>query len=470
MKFILFIFTLSLLSYCSLHKKETSFDLDTMDGNTPDNEIRILDSWNITANKSYIEPYKENFTSINHRQLRSNTEENKPVDQWISADIVLSWYVHMDPGTYTIGIEAEMNTDELSLFDLSVSSIDSISILNKGHCLKVIGSGSPQIYSNNLNWIIPISGFYKIKLTPKTKSHKCFATIHQLIVKSDNGNVRTAKWLSSPSVYLNYSNADQTTADYEWLMGEVLVPKGYDPLYSFYMCLGFYRGYFGMQVNHEDERRILFSVWDSSDEIFKRDKVPLSDQVKLIARGEDVCAQSFEGEGTGGQSYCVFPWEADEAIQFLTNIKALPDSSVLLSAWFKPQIAKKWHYMATWKAPKEHRLFTGVYSFIDNFGVETGHQKRKAYYSNIWAKPKGKKPWLELNVARASHTDGDSDSRSDYGVGVDPNDPHRFFMWSGGYATPDFTKALNTEMTQIQPNIDIETIEKELNRVIGYNK
>jgi len=443
--------------------------LDSTDGITSDNDRRKLNSWSIPANKSYLEPFIESFNGVNHYQTRTDSGICKIVDQWISADVSLSWYVHMEPGIYTIGIEAEMNTDELSLFDLSISSTDSISVLDKGHCLKIIGSGSPQVYSNNLNWNIPVSGFYKIKLKPKTKSHRCFATIHQLIVKSESGTVRTAKWLSSPSVHLNYSNSEQSVADYEWLLGEIIVPKGYDPLYSFYMCLGFYRGYFGMQVNHEDERRILFSVWDSSDELFKRDKVPICDQVKLIAKGKEVCAQGFEGEGTGGQSYRVFPWEAEEAIQFLTNIKVLPDSSVLLSAWFKPQKAKKWHYMATWKAPKEQRLFTGVYSFIDNFGVETGQQKRKAYY-NIWAKPKGKKPWLELNVASASHTDGDCDSRSDFGVGVDPNDPHRFYMWSGSYALPDFSKELNTELTQRQPNIDIETIENELSRVIGLTK
>ena len=39
-----------------------------------------------------------------------------------------------------------------------------------------------------------------------------------------------------------------------------------DPLRTFSMACGWHRGYFGMQVNSPNERRIIFSVWDSGGE------------------------------------------------------------------------------------------------------------------------------------------------------------------------------------------------------------
>ncbi|WP_221410979.1 DUF5077 domain-containing protein [Elizabethkingia sp. JS20170427COW] len=58
----------------------------------------------------------------------------------------------------------------------------------------------------------------------------------------------------------NFSSTAPHHKSYNWLYEEVEVPKGYDPLSTFYMAIGFYRGYFGMQTNSDTERRVLFSV------------------------------------------------------------------------------------------------------------------------------------------------------------------------------------------------------------------
>ena len=39
------------------------------------------------------------------------------------------------------------------------------------------------------------------------------------------------------------------------------IPKNNDVVGSYFMANGFAEGYFGIQVNSETERRILFSVW-----------------------------------------------------------------------------------------------------------------------------------------------------------------------------------------------------------------
>jgi len=62
-----------------------------------------------------------------------------------------------------------------------------------------------------------------------------------------------------PSVHCNYSTHEQERI--EWFYNEVTVPEGYDPVGTYAMAIGFHGGYFGIQTNSKNERRILFSVW-----------------------------------------------------------------------------------------------------------------------------------------------------------------------------------------------------------------
>ncbi|TDA79183.1 DUF5077 domain-containing protein, partial [Halomonas marinisediminis] len=62
-----------------------------------------------------------------------------------------------------------------------------------------------------------------------------------------------------PSVHLSYQLPAEK--DIEWFYSEINVPEGEDVIGSYYMANGFRDGYFGIQVNSETERRVLFSVW-----------------------------------------------------------------------------------------------------------------------------------------------------------------------------------------------------------------
>jgi len=81
-----------------------------------------------------------------------------------------------------------------------------------------------------------------------------------------------------------------------------------DPVWTYYMACGWHRGYFGMQVNSETERRIIFSVWDSGGEAVDRKKVDSENRVTLIDKGEDVFSGDFGNEGTGRHCHLKFPW------------------------------------------------------------------------------------------------------------------------------------------------------------------
>lgn len=86
-----------------------------------------------------------------------------------------------------------------------------------------------------------------------------------------------------------------------------------EPLYTFYMACGFSRGYFGMQINSETERRIIFSVWDAGNgqKADDRSAVAADDQTQLLAKGEGVEAGVFGNDGTGGHSHLVYPWKTN---------------------------------------------------------------------------------------------------------------------------------------------------------------
>ena len=86
------------------------------------------------------------------------------------------------------------------------------------------------------------------------------------------------------------------------------------------MANGFKEGYFGIQVNSDKERRILFSIWSP----FTTDdpkSIPDSLKIVLLNKGKNVYTGEFGNEGSGGQSYLRFNWKADVTYKFLTQIK-----------------------------------------------------------------------------------------------------------------------------------------------------
>src|SRR5690606_21222867 len=77
-------------------------------------------------------------------------------------------------------------------------------------------------------------------------------------VQNDQGNM--FYWgRRGPSVHLQYQFPRSTPLTYAY--SEITVPKGQDAIGSYFMANGFGEGYFGMQVNSDTERRVLFSVW-----------------------------------------------------------------------------------------------------------------------------------------------------------------------------------------------------------------
>jgi hypothetical protein len=202
------------------------------------------------------------------------------------------------------------------------------------------------------------------------------------------------------------------------------------------MACGFSRGYFGMQINSESERRIIFSVWDAGNGQNAKDRTNVSadNQTQLIAKGTGVEASVFGNEGTGGHSHLVYPWKTGEAQKFVVAVKPEGDHTTYSGYWFHPEM-KAWMLIASFRAPKDGNYLRGLHSFSENFGGQNGHQQRKVLYGPQWiANADGK--WTELTTATFSHDPTGKANRLDRFMGVENG---RFFLSQGGFVE-GFTK------------------------------
>jgi hypothetical protein len=219
----------------------------------------------------------------------------------------------------------------------------------------------------------------------------------------DNGNNRFYWGRRGPSVHLAYALPPEATLPVEWFYQEVSVPEGQDPVGSFFMANGFGEGYFGMQVNGPAERRILFSVWSP----FPTDDpsaIPEDQRIRLLAKGEDVRTGEFGHEGSGGQSFLVFPWRTGATYRFLNRARPDGHGSTIYTAWFRSPDDPGWRLIASFLRPRTDKHLTGLHSFLENFQDDQGWLTREGRYGPAWACDTGG-TWHPLTSARLTGDD-----------------------------------------------------------------
>jgi FKBP-type peptidyl-prolyl cis-trans isomerase len=303
---------------------------------------------------------------------------------------------------------------------------------------------------------IPSSGFYDMEIFCTKKTGKTIADIQSLGLSGDAAkeiHFNKKERRNAASVHLNYTLPDTMKA--VGFYNELTVPKDADHLYSYFMACGFSRGYFGMQVNSATERRIIFSVWDAGNEAVDRNKVNDENKVKLFGKGEDVIAGDFGNEGTGGHSHFVYNWKAGETYKFY--VTALPDSAgnttIYTGYFFIPEM-QKWKLIASFRAPKDAKYLTHLYSFLENFWGVNGNLYRKANYNNQWIRTETGE-WRGLNEATFScDATGKALDRLDFGGGVENNS---FYLWNGGFANTNtkYGEKLTRTGANQKPTIDL---------------
>lgn len=305
-------------------------------------------------------------------------------------------------------------------------------------------------------------GYVKIDIQGVSKKENNFGEIKQLIVKNVSGESNYVKdfedyWgRRGPSVHLGYNLPEDE--DFEWFYNEVTVPKEGETLHSYYMADGFGEGYFGMQFNEPNERRILFSVWSPFD-TENPEEIPDSLKIKLLRRGDKVHIGEFGNEGSGGQSYLIYPWKAGDTYKFLMQVKPDGEGNTIYTAYFFPPEENQWKLIASFLRPETDTWYKRPHSFLENFNPEQGYLSREVFFGNQWAMTKEGK-WIPLTEATFTHdATAKARVRLDYKGGK--TDDNRFYLKMGGFfddSIPMGTK-FNRQAIGSEPQIDWEILE-----------
>lgn len=377
------------------------------------------------------------------------TINEKGICNWTSSSPVVSAYFKV------------ANSGRLDL-GLSGNVAAGVSVLE----VSVAGSTFNVTVDNTEKKVIPIGhvdiatpGYIRVDLKGKSKTGNYYADLSDLLVGNAAAkgplNYVNATWSGSssfywgrrgPSVHMSYS---LPSGDQEYFYNEVTVPSGQDIVGSYYMANGFGEGYFGIQVNSETERRVLFSVW-SPFETQDPNNIPENQKIVLVKKGADVKTGEFGNEGSGGQSYLIFPWKAGVTYKFLTRIKPTgkdsfnQDCTEYSSYMYDPE-SGKWMLIATWRRPITNKYYSSPYSFLENFNPDQGYLSRRVLFGNQWSLG-ADGIWREIvNGKFTCDNTGSSQVRVDYAGGVDNG---AFYLKSFGFfndnVTPNssFTRAV----------------------------
>jgi hypothetical protein len=281
-------------------------------------------------------------------------------------------------------------------------------------------------------------GYVRVDVQGKKAGGKTFGEIKSLIVRSSTDSVKLTCVATNegnmfywgrrgPSVHLSYTMPKDLDIEYGY--SEIVVAEGDDPIGSYFMANGFGEGYFGIQVNSDEERRVLFSVWSPFNTDNPKD-IPKDQRVELLGKGPEVRTGEFGNEGSGGQSFLVYPWKAGRTYRFLTQVKPNGDGSTTYTSWFGDKQADEWRLIAGFRRPKTDTHFERFHSFLENFNPQTGHISRRGQHQNVWVcDTKGK--WHEVVSARFSvDATGDGGHRLDFKGGAEGN---AFFLRNCGF-------------------------------------
>lgn len=308
-------------------------------------------------------------------------------------------------------------------------------------------------------------GYRRADIRGISKTGSRFGSVTELILEGIDKNAMnfvhgfSPYWgRRGPSIHFRYKMPEGVDAEYFY--NEMTVPEGMDPVGSFFMACGFGEGYFGAQVNSKKERRVLFSVWSPYDTDSPND-VPEEDRVILKNKGENVTTGVFGNEGTGGQSYLVYPWTAGTLYKFLVRVRPCDDGTSEYTGFFFAPEEGKWRLIAKFRRPKTRTWMTNPNSFLENFNPETGWITRCVGYANQWVRDKDGN-WHEMNEAEFTcDSTGSAGVRLDYAGGVSEDKKFLVLINCGFFdtTTPSYTPFAR-EPSKIPPNIDFAALEK----------
>ncbi|MNX32993.1 hypothetical protein D3C86_632130 [compost metagenome] len=414
----------------------------------------ILMSALSTAQNSKIEvalPLAGNAFSSLHLEENQTITDNG-IENWTNPNEYFTAYFRISkPGTFTIATDESVVVSGESVVEFSINDVAKRVTYNETKKQSVtIG-----------NWKISDTGYVAIKIKGISKTANAFPSISILKISSPDCKGKIALvpnnegnfyyWgRRGPSVHLNYQVPENVNA--EWYYNEITVPVGQDIIGSYYMANGFGEGYFGIQVNSDKERRILFSVW-SPFETDNPESIPDSHKIKLLNKGKEVTTGEFGNEGSGGQSYLKYNWMAGNTYKFLLHGMPQKDNTTTYTAYFFAPELGQWQLIASFNRPQTNTYLKRFHSFLENFIPEQGDVSRKVLFSNQWVCDDTGN-WIEVNSAKFTiDNTGNKGYRMDYSGGLDDES---FYLKNAGFFS-NYTRTQSIfarPLTNNKPNIN----------------
>jgi hypothetical protein len=307
---------------------------------------------------------------------------------------------------------------------------------------------------------IPDARYHYIQVNGISKTGSDFPDIESLVISgpaAENLKYNVSEYRGAPSTHLWYQFPKDSTI--AWFYNEVTVPVGVNAPNAYYMTNGFSGGYSGIQLNSPTERRFIFSVW-SNYSTNNPKEIPADYAINLIKKGGKVFTGEFGNEGSGGHSHLVFPWKNGVTYKILIGAKPAGDHTIYSCYYFAPENGK-WNLMAIWdKTKTDGKLFSGLYSFVENFG-SNGDDFFKAEYGNQWVCTTSG-TWIEMTKCHLTTTASpQKHQRYDYGAGVEDN---KFYMFTGGFKQINNLapgSVIERKPNGVHPDIDFNALPSE---------
>lgn len=394
------------------------------------------------AGNTYVTAGKEGAKISNRGEITA----------WNQPDAVLSTWLKVS------------NTGQLNLFfqtePVTSSSQLEVSLSGKTYTVK-IEKKEDSLYPVG-TFTVSQPGYLRIDVKGLKKESEQFPFITAYLISGSAAaeplyfvrDFETYWGLRGPSVHMNYALPENDPAEYFY--NEITVPISEDKIGSYFMTNGFAEGYCGIQVNSESERRVLFSVWSPFTTDNPED-IPKDQRIKTLARGEGVQIGEFGNEGSGGQSYLIYPWKAGETYKIITRVRPDGKGNTEYYAWFYAAEEEQWRLIAGFLRPQTDTWYKKAHSFLENFIPSQGYLSRKVYFGNQWIRT-SKGDWIELIEGVFTHdATARAGVRMDYKGGVE-NDA--FFLQNGGFFD-DYTeyKSLFTRQPKgKRPDVDLEAL------------
>lgn len=431
------------LFFCSCSKEETVLEEESVKKDKP-----------VIYDLSISVPCEGNSWIVKNPAATGNTIVSGGIKNWTnSSDKIRTYFYAKATGTIQVGIRANFGVS--STLKVSLGEETQEITFDKGNAFKDYNVGT---------FTINQTGYQFIELEGVSNGGSSFGDISDILLgdSSWKSNISyvDSEWFywgrRGPSVHLNYE--EPANKNITWFYNELTVPVGKDPIGSYFMANGFSSGYFGMQVNSETERRILFSVWSAYD-TQDPNQIPAEYTVEPLGYGTGVTVGEFGGEGSGAQSYLVYDWKPGTTYKFLLKGESNATNSIDYTAYFFAPEIGDWKLIASFRRPfPTGQHLTRLHSFLENFNTTMGDETRQVEYTNQWVYDT-QGSWSEMTNATFTTDDtGSQGVRLDYDGGKEGD---HFYLRNCGFFSDNETP--NTSFTRtakgVAPNIDFSKLE-----------